>query len=167
MINHLFHGIFLVDDWVYPAWFNASNNGSLENSFAKKCQVMKISTPISAHSAGLVVPKATPQMLACIQTLENLTGDGKDSPVVSHLLLITWIQHMNAKCRDNMVKSTNLWHHKVPGVDVNTTSAANHHHPGKDWYLSMSYWGKFFCNSERRGFKLFFSSKIKQPCLGW
>ena len=82
--------------------------------------MMRISTPISAHSAGLVVPKATPQMLACVHKTFDRRWQGLATQYyLSHEYKIK----MNRK---------NLWHHKVPGVDVDTASATNHHNPGKD-----------------------------------
>ena len=45
--------------------------------------------------------------------------------------LIIWIQQVNA------IAKKNLWHHQVPGVDVDAASATNHHNSGKDRYLSM------------------------------
>ena len=145
MINHLFQGIFFVDDRVYPACFHTSNHCSLKvgcvnlrekvfkNTLRTKSGMVDVDTgwffllvpcvedgkiptkkgkvglfnskmlsfnsflvgichpqhlehfwggtsqknhhvsyskmnhtPISAHSAGLVVPKAIPEMLACV-----------------------------------------------------------------------------------------------------
>ena len=64
-------------------------------------------TPISAHSDGLVVPKATPQMLAYDQDIWQLKEG-----------LVTKLKK-------------NLWHHEVPGVDVDATSATDDHHSVK------------------------------------
>ena len=57
----------------------------------------------------------------------------------------------------------NLWHHEVPGVDVDATSAPDYHNSGKYWDFSVGK--KRYVEEKRRGGGQNTFVKMGSPCL--